>query len=289
MCPNVEIPKEMRGHMEFGLFKKIIDEACEFVFDINLFLGGESLLHKEIVQMISYARSKGIKVCLHTNATMLDGKMAEGIMDAGLDVLSISFDGYEKEVYESIRVKANFDKTLNNIIQFLQIKKKRGGKKPYTIFQIIEFKDTRTDSSQELKQAFRRQFEGLPLDRFSFIIPHNFAGKIDVGDGKKFRPKSLSYTPCTFLWYSMSILWDGRVVPCCTDFTGEYTLGDISEESLQDIWNGKSLVDLRAKISEGRYKEVSLCRGCDIPFRPTIWGIPMRSLKGFWSIFAGNR
>ena len=45
-------------------------------------------------------------------------------------------------------------------------------------------------------------------------------------EGKNFRIKSSSYTPCMFLWYSMSILWDGRVVPCCIDFKGEYILGE---------------------------------------------------------------
>lgn len=87
----------------------------------------------------------------------------------------------------------------------------------------------------------------------------------------------------------MSILWDGRVVPCCTDFTGEYTLGDIKKESLMDIWNGEGLVELRSKIIEKKYREVSLCKGCDILFRPQIMGIPMRSLKGFWNLFAGNK
>ena len=186
MCTNVDIPKEMRGYMEFGLFKKIIDEAKDFVFDINLFLGGESLLHKEIFQMISYACSKGLKVCLNTNATLLNDKVSKGLMDAGLDVLTISFDGYEKQIYESIRVKANFDKTLNNIINFLDEKKRKGNKKPYTVFQVIEFNDPKTKSSEEVKQEFYNRFKGLPLDRFTFIPAHNFGGRLSTKDEKRY-------------------------------------------------------------------------------------------------------
>lgn len=289
MCPTVNTPKDRKGYMELGLFKKIIDDVHKYVFDINLFLGGESLLHKDIAAMISYATDRGIKVCLHTNATMLTKKTAEDVLDAGLDMISISFDGYEKEVYESIRVKANFNKTLNNIISFLNEKKRRGSKKPYTVFQIIEFNDPETKSPEGVKQAFYNQFKGLPLDRFSFITPHNFGGRIKDDDRKRFRVKSNTYAPCTFLWYSMSILWDGRVVPCCTDFTGEYVLGDIKNESLMSMWNGKKLVELRTKIIEKRYKEVNLCKGCDILFRPKIFGIPTRSLKGIWSLVAGNK
>lgn len=92
MCTNAETPKVMRGYMDIELFRKIIDEAHRFIFDINLFLGGESLLHKDIIPMIAYARSKDIKVCLHTNATKLNSKMSRDILETGLDVMSISFE-----------------------------------------------------------------------------------------------------------------------------------------------------------------------------------------------------
>ena len=86
----------------------------------------------------------------------------------------------------------------------------------------------------------------------------------------------------------MSILWDGRVVPCCIDFVGEYLLGDVRKESLLEIWNGDKLVELRKKIIGRRYKEVNLCKGCDVLFKPKILGIPVRSIKGVWSLLAGN-
>lgn len=289
MCTNIDIPKVQRGYMEFGLFKKVIDEAKNFVFDINLFLGGESLLHKEIFKMIDYTQSKGFKVCLNTNATLLTDRVSKGLIDAGLDVLTISFDGYEKQIYESIRVKANFDKTLNNILHFLDEKKSRGSKKPYTVFQVIEFNDPKTKSDDDVKQDFYRRFEGLPLDRFTFIPAHNFGGRLSTKDDRKFRVRSRVYTPCTFLWYSMSILWDGRVVPCCIDFVGEYELGNVKNESLLDIWNSPRLVELRKKMIEKRYKEINLCKGCDALFKPKVLGIPLRSIKGAWSLFVGNK
>lgn len=289
MCTNVDIPKDQRGYMEFTLFKKVIDEAKDFVFDINLFLGGESLLHKEVFKMIDYARSKGLKVCLNTNATLLTDKVSNGLIEAGLDVMTLSFDGYEKQTYESIRVKANFDKTLDNVIRFLEEKKRRGNKKPYTVFQVIEFNDPKTKSSREVKHNFYRKFKGLPLDKFFLIPAHNFGGRLTTKDDKKFRVRSRVYTPCTFLWYSMSILWDGRVVPCCIDFIGEYELGNVRNESLLDIWNSTKLVELRQRMIEKKYKEINLCKGCDALFKPKVFGIPLRSIKGAWSLIAGNR
>ena len=102
--------------MDFDLYKKIIDEAKDFVFDVNLFHRGESLLHPRIYDMIKYANEKGIYTRLFTNATLLDDKNAKSIIDSGLDFISFSFDGYTKEDYEKVRINFDFDKTINNII-----------------------------------------------------------------------------------------------------------------------------------------------------------------------------
>ncbi|GAH98752.1 unnamed protein product, partial [marine sediment metagenome] len=42
--------------------------------------------------MISYAAAKKIGTRLHTNATLLDGKLSHDIILAGLDMISFSFD-----------------------------------------------------------------------------------------------------------------------------------------------------------------------------------------------------
>ena len=50
---------------------------------------------------------------------------------------------------------------------------------------------------------------------------------------------------CQFPWSSMSILCDGRVVPCCNDYDGELVLGDANEQTLKEIWNGEPYKMLR--------------------------------------------
>ena len=115
MCPQSD-PKitditKGKTHMDFELYKKIIDEAAGHVYDINLAHRGESTFHKGLPEMIQYASEKGIKTRLHTNATILNEKMSKAILDSGLDLLSFSFDGFKKEPYEKIRIGSNFEKT----------------------------------------------------------------------------------------------------------------------------------------------------------------------------------
>ena len=157
MCPQSDprISEVTRGkaYMDFELYKKIIDEAGEHVYDINLAHRDESLFHKSLPQMIRYAAEKGIKTRLHTNATILNEKLSRALLDSGLDLLSFSFDGFKKEPYEKIRVRANFEKTLANIIQFLELKKKYRSRKPYTVFQVIELNGN-TEGKQEFITGF---------------------------------------------------------------------------------------------------------------------------------------
>lgn len=58
MCPNKDLKKEDKGFMEIELFKKIVDEAQDFIFDINLAHRGESMLHPQLIEAIEYAKKK---------------------------------------------------------------------------------------------------------------------------------------------------------------------------------------------------------------------------------------
>jgi len=229
--------------------------------------------------MIRYAKDNGIGTRLSTNATVLTKDKTKALIDAGLDFIIFSFDGYEKEAYEKIRVNANFEKTLGNIKGFLEEKKRRGSRKPYVVFQVIEGLDD--ENTVEKRKAFLKGLEGLPIDKISLIEPHTFGGKISRNGDKKFRTVGRKYVPCTFLWYSMSVRWDGTVVPCCVDLAGDMPLGDVRKETLLEIWNGQRLIELREKIASGKYTDVPLCRGCDILWKEQLFGIPVKSLKEF--------
>ncbi|MBI5194532.1 MAG: radical SAM protein [Nitrospirae bacterium] len=309
MCTSKDIPQDKVGYMDWNLYTKIIDEAKDFVYDINLFMGGESLFHKRLPDMIQYAKERGIGTRLSTNATVLTEEKRRALLDAGLDFIIFSFDGYEKEVYEKIRVNANFEKTLGNIKAFLEEKKRRGSKKPYVVFQVIEFgvDENERDKNvpaignisvdrrgfltppEQTKETFLKNFEGLPIDRSSIIQPHTFGGKVRREQGRGFRPVGQRYVPCTFLWYSMSIRWDGMAVPCCVDLSGEMPVGDVRKDSLLKIWNGNVLAGMRGKIAKGEYAGISLCSNCDILWKEQVMGIPLKSIKELKYFLTGTK
>jgi len=281
MCPQ-SVPRGFaKGYMDIDLFRKIVDEAKGLVYDVNLHHRGESTIHPRLGEMVRYAREAGIYTRLHTNGTLLDEAKSIQLVEAGLDLISFSFDGYDKESYEKIRVKSKFERTLGNILRFLEVKRRLGRRTPYAIFEVIDFSaGPPTPEHRERERAFRARFDGLPVDRFIVKRPHNWAGTYAPGDPRTAgRPRQ--YSPCTFPWYSMVVFWDGTVTPCPQDWYGELFLGDLKRQSLREVWNGPTMAELRKKMQAQDVQCLVPCNQCDMLWRPTFLGVPTTNLKDF--------
>lgn len=275
MCPNKDLGKKDKGFMDFDLYQKIIDEAREYVFDINLAHRGESLLHPKLIEAISYAKKSGLYTRLHTNGSLLTGNLSRRLIQSGLDRLSFSFDGYEKDTYERIRRGGDFDMTVSNIVRFLEIKKEARSKKPVTAIEVISFDDPDKQVSAEAKGQFKDRFRGLPLDSFILKEMHNWAGRIE----RKSRGKN--YTVCPFPWNALVIFWDGTVLPCTQDFFGKFVAGNVKDSSLQEIWNGENMRSLREKLAQKDIAGLETCSVCDRVWREGFLGVPKEYLWKF--------
>ena len=219
--------------------------------------------------------ASGNPIDFETNGTVLDEKKAQLIIDSGLDQISFSFDGYDQETYESIRVNGDFKKTLQNIVRFLEIKKENQSKKPYAILELINFPDSRIKSDSHSRKDFLRHFKGLPLDKLIIKEYHNWAGEAGKAQKRK------QYSPCTFLWNALVIFWDGSVLPCSQDFFGYYILGNAKESSLAEIWNNDKMVHLRKQHIDSAIDEFETCRKCDRVWRDKFLGVPKEYLWKF--------
>ena len=97
MCPRthrVQRGEWINKHMSIEQFRSIIDEgSANGLRAINLNNFGESFMNKDLFQMISYAKERGIiDVMVHTNGTIMSEKIARKTIDSGLDKLVFSID-----------------------------------------------------------------------------------------------------------------------------------------------------------------------------------------------------
>lgn len=273
MCPNQKFQKSDLGFMDFDLYKSIIDQAAAYVHDVNLHHRGEPTLHPMLADMIRYADRKGMKVKLHTNGTILNEKLSEALIRSGLRLISFSFDGYDADSYERTRIRARFDRTLENIHRFLELKRKLDAANLRTVMEVMEINSGFWDLAA--KKRFISSLKSRGLDRFIVKKPHNWAGSFGLDTFE-----TESFSACTFPWHALVVLWDGRVGSCPHDFFAEIVYGDVRNTPLKEIFNSPKIQALRAQMLEGKLDALeSPCRSCDSVRRKRIAGIPMDSLK----------
>jgi radical SAM protein with 4Fe4S-binding SPASM domain len=275
MCPNKDLPKREKGFMTLDLFRGIIDQAKDFAFDINLAHRGESLLHPRIVEAVRIAKQSGLLTRLHTNGSLLTRDLSKGLIEAGLDHISFSFDGLTRETYQRIRKGGDFDRTLSRILEFLEVKRELGSRRPVTAVEVINFENVAGFELNRSREAFRRRFKSLPLDSFVVKQMHNWAGEIEAAR------ESRSYTACPFPWNAMVISWDGTVTPCTQDFFNRMPVGNAGDTSLEEIWNGEKMTDLRRRLADGDLERLPVCRECDRLWRKSFLGVPTEFLWKF--------
>lgn len=157
MCPRQRMTRQI-GDMSLELFKRIVDQLKNKTEIAILHLLGESLLNPHLFEMIDYCKEAGIRTILSTNSTLLRRERIQKLLEAKLDILLLSFDGFSQKTYEKIRHGADFNKTIENVKNFLNLKKNAY---PFTIVQMIEMKDTQGEINDFLN--FWKGYRVKPL------------------------------------------------------------------------------------------------------------------------------
>ena len=245
-----EVPRKL---MEPELFKKIINEcAAGGTYSIRLSFRGEPFLNRHIVELTHYAKQKGIKeVATLTNGLRLHPEQFEQMMDAGLDWLTISFDGMG-ETYEKIRKPAKFDEAVEKIRQYAAIKKSRGASKPVVKIQTV------WPAIADDPQAFYDLFEPIADQVFANPLVDYLNNDSNISFQEDFT--------CPTLWQRLVIGAAGEVVLCINDEFGRHIIGNVHEESVAEIWRGEAMETARRTHREHRgVQEIGICRECHLP------------------------
>lgn len=77
-------------------------------------------------------------------------------------------------------------------------------------------------------------------------------------------PLDMSYQGkrCARPFRELAIRYDGSVAICCNDFRGEYPIGNIMEQSIEDIWYSKRFEAARILLYAGE-RSFKPCYGCN--------------------------
>lgn len=273
MCPTGQDLLGMeKGFMEYGVYKKIIDEIKNHTSSIMLEISGESLLYPQVYEMINYAQNNGIRPMLNTNATLLNESATHSLLDSGIQHINFGFDGFNKEMYEQIRVGANFEKTLENILYFLREKKRRKQRMPYSVLTVLLLNVGRYTEKE--KTYFLEKLAGL-VDEIRLREAFSWGNKFKDTDKFSYFKNENTYWPCGRLWSTLAIAWNGEVIPCTYDVSHEYVLGNIRKDRILDIWNCKRMINLRESMLDKTYLNLfAQCEDCMMLHTDAVLSIP---------------
>ncbi len=239
------------------LYRTVIDQSAALgIPNVRLHNYGESLIDRNIVEKIRYAKAKGIpEVGLISNGSLLTEPLARAIVEAGLDAINISVDAAGKDTFERTRVGLNYDRVIDNIETFARVRRELGSVKPKLILSFVR----REDSDDE--RAFIDRWSRV-ADKVHLTDVHNWAGTLHARSGVRF--------PCYRPWLTCTVLWDGRVSLCCADFDGEVIVGDVRTQPIAAIWNAEAFRSVRRDHLDRGGPD--MCAACDLPTKDSpLW------------------
>jgi radical SAM protein with 4Fe4S-binding SPASM domain len=281
-CP--ECPSGLRsftretGMLDEEFFRKTIDELKKELVYLTFYFQGEPYLHPEFLKMVRYASDNGIYTATSTNAHFLDDDRAKKTIESGLDRLIISIDGTTQETYESYRVGGKLEKVITGAKNIVKWKRQLKSRTPHLIFQFLVVAPNE-HQVEDVKKLCREtgadevRFKTAQLYDFengNKLMPANekFSRYKKQMDGS-YAIKNKLLNHCWKLWNSCVITWDGKVVPCCFDKDAKHRLGDLNQNSFQEIWRSKSYQQFRSSVLRSR-KEIDICANCSEG--TLVWG-----------------
>lgn len=249
-CPQKNLisnySKETRDNIQMSMetFIECIDKIpakCNI-----LFCGmAEPLLNPDCIEMMKYAISTGRKVDLYTTLVGIDEKHLDELLK--LPVSFVTLHVADKYGYAKIKKDDQYYRMVEKVINYI--------KDDGTAF--VNMCNAQAEPDEKVKQICAGKYE---------IIHelHDRAGNINDDNlikATKIRKGKISCSLCGKALNHNILLPDGRVLLCCMDYGMKHVLGNLMEQSYEEIMNGKEINKIKDAINGDESIDV-LCRGC---------------------------
>jgi len=233
VCSYSPLPliKRDRVDMSYENYKHILNEIKDFSEDfyVSLSFLGEPLIHKDIKKIIEYTiDQKDIKLILETDGLLFDPDFSHYISDIDSNNLHIIFDvdAVKKETYKKLR-GGDLDKVERNIRYILSKKKKN-------IFVQMVRIDENEDEMIEFYDMWEKEGANVIIQKYN-----SYCNQLSNLSKDDLRP--LERIPCWHLARDFVVFNNGDVPRCKQDINGEFCLGNLIKDPIENIWEKGNL------------------------------------------------
>ena len=249
------------GIMKHETFNKVMDEIIYHKPRVVvLYHGGEPFLNPNLLNMIRTVKDAKVpKTKLNTNGMLVDD--LRGIVKSGLDFIVFSIDGRTPHENNDIRTGSNYAKVRNTIQNLVRIKKEMECDHPHITIVNVQM-PTKVELETPTHNApdfLLRDFKGLDVElKMNRAI--YWAGLDLKHSGFFLNDSTKTNNHCATSTETITIRWNGDVVPCCLDIQNWCVMGNIFEHRLEEIWRNDNYNRLRESLFNMEF--LPLCENC---------------------------
>jgi radical SAM protein with 4Fe4S-binding SPASM domain len=273
-CPQSDPDKHFnilgRGKMSFEDFKIIIDKIIQTwsLKEIILTRDGEPLVHPQLSQFIRYASDKGLDVTIGSNGSYFTKDRVKELIDSRLTKVKGDFC-VDKKYYQSLRVGGKWEQVLQGYRALLQYSISQNKRFQLVLVDLNSHQLTNPHAIKKSLNAMHELFSyPYPYLSIGPALMHNAFDEAAVSLSHSERLTDHRYNRCHHPWIELVIDYKGNAVGCCRDLRSEYILGNVLETNnlKEEIWNGKKMLYLRAKLARKKPESINTCSKCDLPY-----------------------
>lgn len=273
---HLKVSKTLLSADDCRLFLEKIRNAGIRTNLMHWTLDGEPFMHRDFAKLVeisaefgftnTYFASNGV---LCTARRLLEFPLDRVRLNIAIDFCS------DKSYFEEVRgTPGSWERVRENVASI--VKDDRLQSVRIDVTDISSFSEREPD---ELKRRFNKLqglFDASDRLRYRRRTFHNATGFLN-------RRTEGRYHVCPYPWTHLRIASNGDVVPCCRDLQHKTVLGNLKEQSVEDIWNGQAMTGLRRNLLDGEPNRIAACRECDMP-----WDADKFALKNLYQTAKGR-
>ena len=244
-CPR-QFMTRPKMNMPNKLFAKIVERDLKHTKALELFGFGDPLCDNMLEARVDLLHAYSKYVVMATNA-LLAGKHSDELFKK-VDYMILDIDAVDAVNYERLRVGGKYEQMLENTQRIFEIRQKA---KKYTVAQFINY-----DSTEKQRELFKEMYRDK-CDELNIKFLDTFGGQVNKEYAKEQRG-----VKCMEPFYGLTIWSNGDVVMCDRDIHSTNRLGNVNDQSLQEIWEGTTAKWTQECHKESRGENIALCRNC---------------------------
>ena len=223
---------------------------------------GEPLLHPRLEELLAIAAAEGFRVCVTTNGTLLTETEDVLLAAPALHKVSVSLHSAEGNGMGEL------SDYLDGVWRFALRAAQAGTICALRLWNIGGAEEWNGEILDFLAEKIGEHPLNLPQPRQG---SWRLGERLYLEQAEKFDWPDLDAPEtgtrfCLGLREQIAVLCDGTVVPCCLDHEGDVPLGNLLEQSLEEILDSPRARALVRGFSEGKPSE-ELCRRCGFATR----------------------